>query len=180
MGKLSKKQLHEAGWLKASKELSKLLLAEGKKVNKNAQQILVNATSSFLDYVQMNKELLPYDTANLHDSIATSVSTDGRIIRAEYMPIEATVPQTAPGRKRIIGEQEAVNAIMRFRPNKRGTYATLFVAVPYAEGANEKSSHAGFYQWLKSAFESDMSASIAMLSKYPKAKALPASRRRFK
>lgn len=166
-------------WTKASKQFQKELFSASDKVNRNAQQILVNATSSFLDYVQMNKELLPYYTGNLHDSIATSVSASGRIIRANYMPREATKPQTAPGRKRIIGEQEAVRAIRRFRPNRTGVYATLFVAVPYAEGANIKSKHEGFYEWLQAEFESDMSASLKVLAKYPKSKALPTAKRRF-
>lgn len=166
-------------WKKASLQFQKELFSASKGVTRNAEQILVNATSSFLDYVQMNKEQLPYYTANLHDSIATSVSSSGRIIRANYMPTEATRPQTAPGRKRIIGEQEAENAVRRFRPNRTGVYATLFVAVPYAEGANIKSHHTGYYEWLKSAFESDMAVSLRLLAAYPKAKAVPQLKRRF-
>ena len=168
-----------SGWTKARKQFEQELMSSAQGVTKNTQQILVNATSSFLDYVQANKELLPYYTANLHDSIATSVSISGRIIRANYMPKEATRPQTAPGRKRIIGEQEAERAVRNFRPNRTGVYATLFVSVPYAEGANEKSHHPGYYEWLQSAFESGMSSALKLLEMYPNAKAVSSTNRRF-
>lgn len=166
-------------WRKARLQFQKELYSNASGVNKSAQQIFVNATSSFLDYVQMNKELLPYDTANLHDSIATSVSLSGRIVRANYMPTEATRPQHAPGRKRIVGALEAERAVRQFHPNRTGVFATLFVAVPYADGANIKSHHPGFYEWLTSAFEQDMTASMNVLERYPNAKPVPALKRRF-
>lgn len=167
------------GWVKASKQFSKELISSAAGVNRNAQQILINTASSFLDYVQMNKEQLPYSTGNLHDSIATLVSQSGRIIRAQYMPAEATKPQTAPGRKRIIGEEEAVRAVQSFRPNRTGIFATLFVAVPYAEGADERSRHPGYYQWLEDSFTNGMEAALRVLHDYPKAKAPTLSPRRF-
>lgn len=166
-------------WTNARKQFSKELMSSAAGVNRNAQQILINTNSAFLDYVQMNKEQLPYSTGNLHDSIATLVSQSGRIIRAQYMPAEATKPQTAPGRKRIVGEEEAVRAVRSFRPNKTGVYATLFVAVPYAEGADERSRHPGYYQWLEDSFTNGIEASLSVLSKYPKAKAVTMSPRRF-
>lgn len=151
-------------WVKARKEFSEELLSSAKGVNSAAQQILINASSMFLDYVQMNKHLLPIYTSNLHDSIATSVSMSGRILRANYMPQEATRPQTAPGRKRIIGAQEAERAVRRSTPKRTGLSATLFVSVPYAEGANIKSKNPHYYEWLQSAFESDMKAAVETLS----------------
>lgn len=166
-------------WSKARKQFEVGLRNSAKGVTKNAQQIFVNATSSFLDYVQMNKSLLPYSSGNLHDSIATAVSVSGRVIRANYMPKEATRPQTAPGRKRIIGEQEAFNAIRRFRPARTGVAATLFVSVPYAEGANRKSKHPGYYDWLQNAFVSEMRVATKVLEKYPDAKAPSLPKRRF-
>lgn len=179
MGKLSARELQQAGWKRASKSFSVELMKSAAGVNRNAQQILINATSQFLDYVQINKELLPIFTANLHDSIATSVSQSGRILRANYMPVEATRPQTAPGRKRIVGEEEAAKAVRSYRPMQTGVHATLFVAVPYAEGANKNSHHPGYYDWLEESFKGQIESAVKVLESYPNAKAPSYSPKRF-
>ena len=179
MAKLSAKQQQEAGWRKASKEFTKELMGSASGVTKSTQQILVNTTGQFLDYVQLNKEQLPIYTANLHDSIATSVSQSGRIIRANYMPVEATEPQTAPGRKRIVGEEEAAKAVRAYRPLRTGIHAALFVAVPYAEGANKDSHHPGYFEWLEDSFVSNVEAALRALTMYPNIKAAPYSPKRF-
>lgn len=171
-------------WNSSAKQFKKELLSSASGVNRNAQQIFINATGQFLDYVQMNKSNLPYYTGNLHDSIAAYVSRSGRILRAVYMPQEATEPQhvakvSGGGGKDIWGYREAINAVRRSRPLATGIGATLFVAVPYAEGANETSHHAGYYDWLEEAFVKDMEASAKVLSLYPKGKAANYTPRRF-
>lgn len=171
-------------WNSCAKQFKEELLSSAAGVNRNAQQILINATGQFLDYVQINESNLPYYTGNLHDSIAAYVSRSGRILRAVYMPQEAHEPQhvtkiSEAGGKNIWGYREAINAVRRSRPLATGIGATLFVAVPYAEGANETSHHAGYYDWLKEAFIKDMGAAMRVLSLYPKGKAANYTPRRF-
>lgn len=140
---------NNALWRKGQAEFTKELLRAAKGVGQEAMRIIVNATDSFLDFVQDNKELLPYDTGNLHDSIATAVIKNGRIARANYMPREAVRAQRAPGRKRIWGYQEAFRIVRALGPKRdsssgritypagpNGVVAKLFVAVPYAQGVN--------------------------------------------
>lgn len=167
------------GWKNARVQFQKELLSSGRGVNRFGQQVMINASNSFLDYVQMNKELLPYYTGNLHDSIATVVSQSGRVLRASYMPQEAVKPQNAPGRKRIIGAQEAFKMVRKQNYPRTGIVGALVVGVPYAEGANEKSSHPGYVNWLQEAFSHDMEVAVKVLEKYPKGVAGPMPTRRF-
>lgn len=159
-------------WVKARLDFEKEILSSAKGINNNAQRLLVNATSRFLDAVQElstkngdnpNMGVIPYYTGNLHDSIATSVSMSGRIIRANYMPKQATKAQSAPGRKKIWGALEAERAVRSYTPRRTGLAATLFVAVPYAEGANQQSSHPHYFEWLQSAFENEMISAVNAL-----------------
>lgn len=163
MAKLSARQQHEEGWRRASRSFAKELLAASRGVTRDAQQVMVNTTEDFLGYVQDKKENLPYYTANLHDSIAAAVYKDGHVIRAKYMPKEATRPQTAAGRKRIVGEEEAFRAVRSFRPASRGVTGTLFVAVPYAEGADKESHHPGYLEWLEENFTISMDSALGVL-----------------
>lgn len=172
------KALNNAGWYKASRNFAAELMASSKGVSRDAQQVLVSASQDFLDYVQGKKEDLPYYTGNLHDSIAAAVYSQGHVVRANYMPKEATRPQTAAGRKRIVGEEEAFRAVKSFKPSQRGIYATLFVAVPYAEGANLSGSmrrvfkgrefltynhHPGYLEWLEDSFTISMDSALRIL-----------------
>lgn len=171
-------------WNTTAKQFQKELLSSASGINRNAERVLINATGSFLDYIQMNKSNLPYYTGNLHDSIAAYVSRSGRVLRVSYMPQEATQPQhvtklSEGGKKDIWGYREAINAARRSHPQARGIGATLFVAVPYAGAADETSNHAGYYEWLKEAFENDMEVALKVLSMYPKAKVANYTPRRF-
>lgn len=153
-------------------------MAASKGVGKDAQQVLVRASEDFLGYIQDNKHNLPYYTGNLHDSIAAAVYSQGHVIRANYLPREATRPQTAAGRKRIVGEEEAFRAVKAFRSTQKGVFATLFVAVPYAEGANRDGNirrifkgreysttnhHPGYLEWLEDNFVANMDSALMIL-----------------
>ncbi len=183
------KALQAAGWRKSMKVFAEDLKKSSKGIGKAVQQVLVYASEDYLRYVQDNKDRLPYYTANLHDSIATAVAASGRIIKARYLPKEATRPQTAAGRKRIVGEQEAIRAVRLYRPGRTGVSSTLFVAVPYAEGANRdgeirrvfrgreymtRNHHPGYLQWLEDTFVSSMDSGLRILefSKYDGKEAL--------
>ena len=145
-------------------------------VNKSAELLLSSATKDYLQYVQENKENLPYYTGNLHDSIAAYVSRSGRIIRAHYMPQEATKPQHVTKlsatvssdslSKNIWGYREAINAVRRSRPLAKGIGSTLFVAVPYAGAADETSSHPGYAEWLEETFGYEMDTAVKLLRFY--------------
>lgn len=173
---------HLKGWKNASAQFQKELLASADGVNRAAQQVFIDANNRFMDYVQDNKELLPYYTANLHDSIVSVVSQSGRVLRAVYMPKEATRPQNAPDRKRIVGMEEAIRAVRRADYPRTGVASTLIVAVPYAEGANATSKRRGYLNWLQNAFESEMRTSVEVLKyvkSHPGAKPVAAANRRF-
>lgn len=153
-------------------------------VNKAAEQIYSSATKDFLTHIQERKAYLPYYTGNLHDSIAAYVSRSGRIIRAHYMPKEATKPQhvttlSSPDKdspsyenssvsrsKAIWGYREAINAVRRSRPQATGIGATLFVAVPYAGAADQYSHNPGYIGFLEENFKISMEAAMRILSMY--------------
>lgn len=169
-------------WSDARRQFAKELMACSKGATSIVRQSFINANSNFLDTVQANKENLPYYTANLHDSIVTVVSQDGRLVRAQYMPVEATRPQHTRNRKRIVGEREAYNAVRRLKAPKKGVYSTLIVAVPYAEGANESSYHPGYLEWLENLFTADMIAAsklVALYKIYPGMKPVSPTKTRF-
>ena len=172
---------HLQGWKNASAQFQKELLASADGVNHATQQLFIDANNRFLDQVQGQKDLLPYYTGNLHDSIAAAVSQSGRILRVVYMPKEATRPQTGLDRKRIVGLDEAYKAIRRTKYPRTGVSSTLVVGVPYAEGVNEKSRRKGYLNWLESSFESEMRATLRVLPylKIPGAKRVAAPNRRF-
>ncbi len=169
-------------WSDARRQFAKELMACSKGATSVVRQSFINANSNFLDTVQANKENLPYYTANLHDSIVTVVSQDGRLVRAQYMPVEATRPQHTRNRKRIVGEREAYNAVRRLKAPPKGVYSTLIVAVPYAEGANESSYHPGYLEWLENLFTADMIAAsklVALYKIYPGMKPVSPTKTRF-
>lgn len=163
-------------WNSTAKQFQQELMSCAKGVSKATEQLLNSATKDYLQYVQDRKENLPYYTGNLHDSIAAYVSRSGRIIRAHYMPQEATEPQhvtklsaTASSdslSKNIWGYREAINAVRRSRPLARGIGATLFVAVPYAGAADERSSHPGYLEWIEETFGYEMDAAVKLLRFY--------------
>lgn len=174
---------HLQGWKNARRQFEIELLSCADGVNKAAQHVFTNAGNSFLDFVQANKDVLPYYTANLHDSIAVAVAQSGRVVRALYMPQEATRPQNAPDRKKIWGMDEAIRAVRKNSYPKTGVSGTLFVAVPYAEGVNEKPTHRGYLETLEGHFANQMQTSIQVLKYikvHPGAKPAPAVMRRFK
>lgn len=166
----------KTSWNSSAKQFQQELLSCATGVNKATEQLLSSATQDFLQHVQDRKENLPYYTANLHDSIAAYVSRSGRILRAYYMPQEATTPQhvtkisaTASSdsmSKKIWGYREAINAVRRSRPLAKGIGTSLFVAVPYAEAANEQSSHPGYWEWLQENFEISINTALRLLQFY--------------
>lgn len=173
---------HLQGWKNASVQFQKELLACADGVNRTTQGIFVDANNRFMDYVQQNENLLPYYTANLHDSIVSVVSQSGRVVRAVYMPKEATRPQNAPDRKRIVGMEEAIRAVRKQAYPRTGVSSTLIVAVPYAEGANETSKRKGYLNWLQNSFESEMRTGMEVLKyvkAHPGARPVAAVNRRF-
>lgn len=166
----------KTSWNSTAKQFQQELFSCAKGVNKATEQLMNSATQDFLQHIQDRKENLPYYTANLHDSIAAYVSKSGRILRAYYMPQEATRPQhvtklsaTASSdsmSKDIWGYREAINAVRRSRPMAKGVGTTLFVSVPYAGAANENSSHPGYLEWLQENFEISINTALRLLQFY--------------
>lgn len=166
----------KTNWNSTAKQFQQELLSCASGVNKSTELLLSSATKGYLQYVQESKENLPYYTGNLHDSIAAYVSRSGRIIRAHYMPQEATKPQhvtklsaTASSdslSKNIWGYREAINAVRRSRPLAKGIGATLFIAVPYAGAADQNSSHPGYAEWLEETFGYEMDTALKLLRLY--------------
>lgn len=186
---------HLKGFKRSTASFQKQLLASAADVSRAVQQVFIGGVNNFLDYVQNNKDLLPYDTGNLHDSIVGVISQSGRVVRAMYMPREAVRPQHmssgrndslsqhAPDRKRIIGMEEAIKAVRRQDYPRNGVASTLIVAVPYAQGVNVTSHHPGYLEWLSESFMSEMRASLDILNYIrvnPGAKPVISSNRRFK
>lgn len=163
-------------WNSTAKQFQRELTSCAKGVNKATEQLMNSATQDFLQHVQDRKENLPYYTANLHDSIAAYVSRSGRILRAYYMPQEATVPQHVTKisatsssdsmSKDIWGYREAINAVRRSRPQAKGIGTALFIAVPYAGAADERSSHPGYLDWLQDNFEISINTAMRLLQFY--------------
>lgn len=170
------------GWKNARRRFEMELRSCAPGVNRYAREVLLNAGESFLDSVQDNKEGVPYRTGNLHDSIAVAIAKNGRVLRAIYMPKEATRPQRAPGRKRIWGMEEAIKAVRKNSYPKTGMSGTLFVSVPYAEGVNGMSAHSGYLENLERLFTEHMQVGLQVLKYikvHPGSKPVPAARRRF-
>lgn len=98
---------------------------------------------------------MPFITGNLHDSIASVVSDNGRVVRAVYPTAVATQKSTRTGKtiyasntfngKRVIGALEASNAVRNMQGRfPKGIGATLLVGVPYALEPHEKGPHEGY------------------------------------
>lgn len=174
---------HTKGWKNASASFQKELMACAGPVARYAQEIFVDSNHRFMDFVQENKDRLPYYTGNLHDSIASVVSQNSRVVRAIYMPQEAKRPQNAPDRKRIVGMEEAVKAVRRQNYPQKAVASTLLVGVPYAEGANEKSKKGrGYLEWLEREFAGQMNLGIrelAFVKTHPGAKHIHYTPKRF-
>lgn len=100
----------------------------------------------------------PWYTGQLHDSIAGIVSDRHRTISIQYMPQEATQPQTYEGQV-IIGHDWAIRKAqdlartLHFVP---GIVATISVGVPYAEKVDEMARHQGYIRELNNQFVSNV------------------------
>lgn len=164
-------------WNTTARQFQEELRKSAEGFNRRAERLMVNATEGFLNFVDKNEESLPYYTGNLHDSIAAYVSKSGRVIRACYMPQEATKPQhvtklTATKKrkdngdtryKEIWGYREAIKAVRNSKPLSKGIGSTLIVAVPYAGAADEDSSKPGYLDWLRETFNKTLESRLPEL-----------------
>ena len=164
-------------WNTTARQFQEELLKSAKGFNRRGEKIMTEATQSFLDFVDRNQDSIPVYTGNLHDSIAAYVSKSGRVIRACYMPQEATKPQhvtklTATKKrkdngdtryKEIWGYREAIKAVRNSKPLSKGIGSTLIVAVPYAGAADEKSSKPGYLDWLRETFNKTLESRLPAL-----------------
>ena len=164
-------------WNTTARQFQEELRKSAKGFNRRAERLMVNATEGFLNSVDKSEESLPYYTGNLHDSIAAYVSKSGRVIRACYMPQEATKPQhvtklTATKKrkdngdtryKEIWGYREAIKAVRNSKPLSKGIGSTLIVAVPYAGAADEESSKPGYLDWLRETFNKTLESRLPEL-----------------
>lgn len=151
------------------------LIKNKKTVNKYVQRIFIDAQSAFLNEVQANKDRLPYVTGNLHDSIGTVVSVNGRVIRAQFLPTEAKTTSELTGKERLMassyhgvqvrGSVEAVRLVRR-AAYPRGLGATLIVGVPYAEILNERGRHLGYLDRLEFDFIKAMNTGLIKYDYY--------------
>lgn len=146
-------------------------------VNKRVADIFIDTQRSFLDDVQSNKDdMLPYITGNLHDSVGSVISLNGRVIRAMYLPAEAMTTSaitgrdvyastSGMGRTQIRGAVEAARYV-RTAAYPKGLAATLFIAVPYAEKPNEKGTHPGYADDLEFRYKKAIGAGLYTYDKY--------------
>lgn len=167
-------------WNTTARQFQEVLRNSAKDFNRHAEKLMVEVTEDFLKYVNSNGELLPYYTGNLHDSIAAYVSKSGRVIRACYMPQEATKPQhvtklTATKTrkdnddtryKEIWGYREAIKAVRNSKPLSKGIGSTLIVAVPYAGAANEDSSKPGYIEQMRTTFNGMLTVQMLLIGQH--------------
>lgn len=154
-----------ADWNKTGRDFQIELMKQVDKVNKAGLKVLTNAQQTFIDGLPNHEEeAMPFITGNLHDSIASVISMNGRVVRASQTAPVATevsvlsgrevfAATKGVGRKRIVGSTYARNAV-RTKKYPGPLAATMIVAVPYAEipnkisDANRTGKHVGYLDTL--------------------------------
>ena len=93
-------------------------------------------------------EFHPWDTGQLHDSVAVRIMQGNRISSVHYMPPSPDTgkPQHTETIKNIVGVEWAHQIAEGAGPRYflPGVQAQLIVGVPYTEKVNESGRHAGF------------------------------------
>lgn len=138
---------------------------------------MVSAQKSFLDSLPASEaSYMPFITGNLHDSIASVISENGRVINASYTDPVAITTSAITGKDifvrsgsfptrvkglHVIGSREAFKAVR----NLQGTFpsriaATMLIGVPYAETPQVKGKHAGYIDTLASKYARQMESSF--------------------
>lgn len=143
---MGKAALQAAGWHNASKQFVAHLRSTVSGVSKVALDEYGKCAEDVISQIE-EREMYPFYTGNLHDSIAVAIYRRSAIARVSITETMATKPQHTPTRKRIVGVDEAYKMIRSHRPKESGITATLFVAVPYAEGANKYSNTRRFLRY---------------------------------
>ena len=155
-------------WGNTYKAFSKELLKAGEKITKQGETILTKACEDWLAEQNSNwprhytmqsgaqfggDEYYPWYTGNLHDSVATRVSNNGRTISIRQMDPAAIIAQHDETHDRIDGQVFGQMAAVRSaRMGLPGLLAQLFIGVPYAEKVNEMDSHAGYVEVMQEDF----------------------------
>lgn len=175
------------GWKKFENEFKAELVGElgAGKVKKAAIQILKDAQKDFVKSLPSEETyLMPFITGNLHDSIASVLSNDGRVIAAAYTDPVATEPSLLSGkniyratkgggRKRIVGAVEAATDVRNMQGKyPKGLAATMLVAVPYAENpntvseTNKRGLHAGYLDAIGSLYLTKIQRGLILYDAY--------------
>lgn len=150
-------------------------MSNSDKVNRAAINILYEAQKAFVGSLPSEEtSYMPVVTGNLHDSIVSVVSSGGRVLRASYTaPIATTAsiltgknvfaPTSGFGRKRIIGQTMARNAVRNLQGKyPDGLTAAMMITVPYFENpnafseTNKKGEHVGYIDVLASKYYKNM------------------------
>ena len=161
-------------WTAADKEFQRELLTEVKGLVKKEiiNDFALEQESFVRDLPARETPTMPFITGNLHDSIVSVVSSNGRVERASYATSAARTtsslsgrqvyrPTSGMGRKKIIGALEAANQVRRMQGKYPESVAvTLMVAVPYALNPEEKGRHAGYLENLRTLFATSMAAAF--------------------
>ena len=174
-------------WEKFEKEFRAELIGPScfGKVNKAAIHVLREAQTDFVKSLPSQEEyIMPFITGNLHDSIVSVLSSDGRVIHAAYTDPVATQPSVytgktifkstkGGGRKRIVGSLEAFTDVKNMQGKyPRGLAASLMVSVPYAENPNElsetnkKGTHVGYLDALGARYYKAMQRGFTLYDAY--------------
>lgn len=166
-------------WADTEKGLQRELLGPNVKgrIRTSIIKTLVDAQKSFLDSLPSSEaSYMPFITGNLHDSIASVISENGRVINASYTDPVAITQSEITGKDifvrsgsfptrvkglHIIGSREAIKAVR----NLQGTFpskiaATMLIGVPYAGTPQEKGRHAGYIDVLASKYARRMEGSF--------------------
>lgn len=154
------------------------------KVKKGAMWVLRQAQDEFVKNLPANEEyIMPFETGNLHDSIVSVLSYNGRVLAAAYtdpVATEASIftgkdvykPTHGGGRKRIIGAMEAYKSAKKMWGKYYGFSASLIVSVPYAENPNElsdynkKGTHVGYLDALGARYAKTMDRGFLLYDNY--------------